>query len=146
MSVKVAFYKGREAFLDKLVQWWTNSPYSHCEIVVDEISYSSSPRDGGVRPRGIIFNPEHWDFLTLTQADAQSIVAWFQAHRGAKYDWLGLLGFVLPHPINSPDRWFCSEACAAALGLALPWTLTPQDLYFLLSEKEPTPAQSVPAV
>lgn len=144
MSVKVAFYKGRDAFLDRLIQWWTGSSYSHCEIVVNGVSYSSSPRDGGVRMKLIDFNPQHWDFVEVPEAHQAAVLQWFSEHYGAKYDWVGLLGFVFTHRLNSADRWFCSEACAAALGIPQPWTLTPRDLFYLLADKgEPFDGQLV---
>lgn len=135
MSVKVAFYKGRDTFLDRLVQWWTNSTYSHCEIVIGDMAYSSSPRDGGVRAKKIAFTPEHWDFVVVPDANVGQVLQWFEQHAGAKYDWLGLLGFVIPHRFNWPDRWFCSEACAEALGFTKSWELAPCDLFHLLADK-----------
>ena len=38
---------------------------------------------------------------------------------------LGLLGFVLPPMADNKARWFCSEACAAALGVGDPWRFSP---------------------
>lgn len=34
MQTKVAFYKGRHRLFDRLVQWWTRGPYSHCELLL----------------------------------------------------------------------------------------------------------------
>lgn len=142
VSIKVAFYKGSEEFLDKVIQWWTKSPYSHCEIVIDGVSYTSSPRDGGVRGRIINWKPEHWDFIEVhpdVQPTPEQVRQWFFDHWGQKYDWLGLIGFVFPKGLrfNSQKRWFCSEACATALGLSNPSSFTPQGLYDELVWRNP---------
>lgn len=33
MKAKIAFYKAKGNYVDKAIRIWTNSPYSHCEIV-----------------------------------------------------------------------------------------------------------------
>ena len=48
MKAKLAFYKAKGNWIDFLVRVFTNSPYSHCELVINKDWYSSSPRDGGV--------------------------------------------------------------------------------------------------
>ena len=52
MSVQLALYKGRGTLFNALIRWWTRSPYSHCELVINGTCYSSSIRDGGVRGGG----------------------------------------------------------------------------------------------
>jgi len=32
--IKVAFYTGPGRLIDKLIRWWTNSEYSHCEKIL----------------------------------------------------------------------------------------------------------------
>lgn len=123
--VSLAFYKGTDEWLDRLTQWWTRSAYSHCELVIDGLAYSSSPRDGGVRVKaGIDFTSAHWDVIHV-RAHAPSVCAWFEQHARQRYDYVGLLGFVLPWHLGSRRAWFCSEACAAALGLREPETFDP---------------------
>ena len=34
MKIKVAFYKGKGDFVNTVVRWWTNSVYSHAELVL----------------------------------------------------------------------------------------------------------------
>ena len=46
-DIRLAFYKGKGDWVDKLVRWWTKSQYSHVEVVVGNTWISSSPRDGG---------------------------------------------------------------------------------------------------
>ena len=68
--MKLAFYKGREDFYDRLISWWTRGPYSHVELVINETyCMTSSPKDGGVRMKHIDFHPDHWDFVELEGYD-----------------------------------------------------------------------------
>ena len=34
MVVKVAFYKGKGNWINKIIRWWTKSNYSHAELVL----------------------------------------------------------------------------------------------------------------
>lgn len=118
MIVKVAFYKGKGNFFDKLIRWWTKSQYSHCELVIHNLWYSSSPRNGKVRFEAINPNSSHWDYIDIQVSPEQTanLVAFFQSRIGKKYDWLGIaLSQVLPLNIDDPKRWFCSEICTQAL-------------------------------
>jgi hypothetical protein len=48
MSVQLALYKSHGNWVNRFIRWWTGSPYSHCELVINGTCYSSSVRDGGV--------------------------------------------------------------------------------------------------
>lgn len=54
MKVQIAFYKAKGNWIDLATRIWTNSHYSHCEIVSNKDWYSSSPRDGGARIKQIV--------------------------------------------------------------------------------------------
>ena len=137
--MRVALYYGRKKdnpsskLFDWLVCWWTNSPYSHCELVIHDICYSSSARDGGVRAKKIDLDSGHWNVFEIT-GDKQAALSWFKDHDGDKYDVAGLFGFVLPVKTNNRSRWFCSEACAAALQIPFPWHFSPDDLHKHLTQ------------
>ena len=34
MMVKIAFYKGKGNWINKIIRWWTRSNYSHAELVL----------------------------------------------------------------------------------------------------------------
>ena len=76
--MQAAFYKatrpGLQGIYSRAVRWIDRGPYSHCELVVDGVAYSSSLMDGGVRGKVIQFKPEHWDFIDLPWADAQRVL------------------------------------------------------------------------
>lgn len=131
--MRAAFYKGTRpgvaGFYNRLVRWWTRSPYSHVELIVSSgRSWSASFEDSGVRSKPIDFDPSHWDFVELPAELEASAEAWFKAHRGGKYDILGNVRFVIGPIRDGKKRWFCSEAVAAALGLPNPWRYDPGTL------------------
>lgn len=140
----LALYKGRRSenprakLFDRAVAWWTDGLYSHCELVFEDepsqfsLCYSSSNRDGGVRFKVIDITTGHWDVVDLAAYDESFAWQWFISHHGQRYDFAGLFGFVLPWRTHDPRRWFCSEACAAALGLPEPHRLSPNGLANLI--------------
>ena len=117
MSVQLALYKARGNWLNRLICWWTRSPYSHCELVINGTCYSSSIRDGGVRGKAMALPSASWDLIDLPWADPQQAQSWFDRHAGERYGWLDLLTGQLLGMRRDGRGVFCSEACAAALGL-----------------------------
>lgn len=152
-QVYLALYKGRkrgktprelwQRLMDWAVRWATNGQYSHCEIAVkhrfaeDYHCYSASLRDGGVRSKTMPLPADKWDLLEIRDVDAYNKVwALFQQTRGAKYDYCGALGLVLfVFMRQSAQRWFCSEWCAAALGMVEPERFSPNRLAKHLSDR-----------
>lgn len=116
--IYLAAYKGKGKLFNRLIRLWTRSHYSHCELVMPDGRWlSASAMDGGVRTKRIAFNAEHWDLIPVAWADSKRIEQVFTHHFGKGYDWLGiLLSQFLPIGIDSRQRMFCSEFCAAALG------------------------------
>jgi len=142
MSPYLAFYKGRGGWIDAAIRAATRSPYSHVELVRRHwISgqgdgllrfggWSSSWRDGGVRAKMIEATPGHWDFVEVPWADQADAVDFIRPLIGARYDLAGILGSqVLGLRRQQSGRWFCSELCAAALGLSQPEALSPGGLF-----------------
>lgn len=136
-NVRLAFYKGPPAdkwhlLSHKLTCWFTGSLYSHVELVIDGMAYSSSARDGGVRAKQLDLTTGRWDVIDIEMVDplAESdALEWFIERLGEKYDWAGVLRFVLPFVPQRSNQWFCSEAVATALGLDKPWRTSPGDLW-----------------
>jgi hypothetical protein len=145
--MQLALYKGPASdFWHKVghqaICLWTDSPYSHCELVFGQpgddgtsLCGSSSSRDGGVRLKLIDLSSGHWDLQDLplySPQEEQYALQWFIDHTDAKYDWLGLPFFVIPIRAEDRKRWFCSEACAAALRYHKPYQYTPKSLAYRL--------------
>lgn len=144
-TVYLALYKGRRdgawyqpnvaaaRLGDWLIRTFTRSPYSHCEIALHKgggqyACYSASIRDGGVRAKTMPLPADKWDLIPIRDAEAHDKVwALYQATIGARYDYIGALGVVLPVR-QVEQRWFCSEWCARALGLGQPEKYSPSRL------------------
>ena len=133
--MKLAFYKGKQRLFNRLVAWWTRGPYSHVELVFGPakdgryVCGSASHTDGGVRIKTIALTPDKWDVFDVDVGNAEAAKNWFSSHWADGYDYLGLFGFVLRRGLQSRQRWFCSEAVAAALGFFEPWRYDPNALF-----------------
>ena len=131
--VYIAFYKGKGEIGNAAIRWWTHSQYSHCELIVDGMAYSSSIRDKGVRAKRIDFDPAHWDFVSLPWASAGRVLGYFARTQDESYSWIDLLrSHVFNRGDDEPGAAFCSDWCAAALGLPNSTTLSPATLNNLI--------------
>ena len=141
-KVKIIFYKGKGNWIDKIIRLKTRSPYSHCKIYLPEIgfSYSSSGMDGGVRRRKHTPN-ENWEEVDV-DIDPTIILKFFEKTQGCDYDFMGILGFLIPFK-DRTNEWFCSEWCSNVLKIAgdermwlhEPSKLSPGKFYKILKEK-----------
>lgn len=143
--LRAAFYKatrpGLPGIYNRLVQVWTRSPYSHCELIFSNGSAASaSYMDGGVRFKRIDFNPDHWDFVDLPFHLEIPARDWFMDHQGQPYDIMGNIHFVLSPIGHSKKKWFCSEAMAAALGFINPERFDPGTLFSALKALRQPPS------
>ena len=149
-KVYLALYKGRKSgrtpkalamrFADWVVRKATRGIYSHCEIAValgDGVfeCYSSSLRDGGVRSKTMPLPADKWDLVPISDDLLPWVESCYQHTKGQKYDLAGALGVVLPVQ-HRLDKWFCSEWCAAALGVQYPDRYSPQELADWLRQPE----------
>lgn len=141
MTVTLAFYKGNggtrwQRFIDWAIRFATGGPYSHVELIAGPAELgkayrclSSSARDGGVRAKRIMLAPDHWDLAALN-IDPAEPVRFILDRAGARYDLRGIfLSHLLAFGGHDPDKWFCSEIIAAALGLEHPQRISPNLLW-----------------
>ena len=121
--IRIAFFKGdRHERHHRFVRWWTRSPYSHVEIVLDdgETWVSISPflyTRGAARVRTHVPDDE-WDYLDfcITPEELQSLKDFISETTGDGYDWVGmLLSQVLPFIVKGKGRWYCSSWVAHSL-------------------------------
>lgn len=132
--MKLAMYKGKGLIGNALVRGWTGSPYSHCEIVIDRSWYSSSLMDHGVRKKEIALNADHWDFIDLPEHRVYGVLSYFELTKGQRYSWLDLArSQVFNSGADEAGAAFCSEWCAAALGLPNPTSYSPKTLAELVT-------------
>jgi hypothetical protein len=137
MTARLCMYKGpATGLLFQLAHWAiclvTRSKYSHVELEINGVCYSSSFRDGGVRAKVItdLDTSGHFDMYPITCDEQAALGRWMRD--GPKpYDWLGMLR-VCPELRWLPrinGKRFCSEEVAYMLGLIPdPETLSPQTL------------------
>lgn len=137
---QLALYKGKGRIGNAMIRVWTGSVYSHCELVIDGVAYSSSLMDGGVRSKRIAFRDDHWDMLDLPQRFDAAILAHFDATRGSRYSWLDLIrSQIFNTGANEVGASFCSEWCAEALGLPNGTIFSPRTLGELIRVLLATP-------
>lgn len=134
--MKVAFYKGKGGTFNKLIRWWTKSDYSHVELIIDGVWYSSSHIDGGVRGKVIEPKPGHWDIYQLKNVDtlyARDCIRYALTH---KYDWTGIIfSQIFPLGLQNPERYFCSELVGEALSIDYPQRYSPGELFLKLRQQ-----------
>lgn len=133
--MKLALYKGPPQTISHNIfhyatRLWTFSKYSHAELVIDGICYSSSSRDGGVRSKLIDLSSGRWDVFDLNTTPEQKQIAldWFEKHKGEPYDYRNIIRFVLPFVGHNERHWVCYESIGAALGIDKPHKLDAEKL------------------
>lgn len=128
--LRVAIRVGDTRIFARVIHAWDRTDASHCEVSTHwrgtlHSCMSASMLDDGVRAKAILLSDAKWRVYEVP-GSAEAARVWFAEHEGDRYDVLGLLGFVL-RPIKGWLRaFFCSEACAAMLGLAEPWRYSPR--------------------
>lgn len=133
--IRICFRFGDTRLFARLVCWLRGGDAAHCETAhrwVGDVydCVSSSWLDGGVRGKLITMAHAKWRVYEVP-GNPDDVRRWLAEHQGQRYDWIGLLGFVLPWRVPGfKRRWFCSEASADHLWLRDPvrW-----DLYALES-------------
>jgi hypothetical protein len=132
MTVQLAFYRPHRwtDLIGYAIAAWTRSPYSHCELVMDGVCYSSSLRDGGVRSKVIDLSGAHWTVINAPWISAYAVKELFEDTKGEPYGYLDLISqHVMRLPWHQSKGWLCSEWCALAAGLPNAQSWTPGMLY-----------------
>ncbi len=122
--IRVAFRYNDSRLFARLVCLVQGGDSAHCEVSMRCVSdvhecVSASWVDGGVRVKRMALPADKWRIYEMP-GDAADAQTWADHHRGAPYDWLGLLGFFVRRIPGFPNAWFCSEASASILGLQDP--------------------------
>lgn len=137
--MRLALYKGpATGAKNKLGHWVvcvaTASKYSHVELMIDGVCYSSSFRDGGVRAKVIDAESlaAHFDLFDVKNPpDEATVLARFAAEKGKPYSWRGMLR-VCPVlrwlPRRDSSERFCSDLVSYLLGATDPETFSPENV------------------
>lgn len=147
----LAFRNGKvdTGFFSKAIMWKTGGPYSHVEMVfagpLENAECFSSRQPHGTGWAHIdLSDKKAWDIvvLTTTPEQEQRIHAFCDGCGNKDYDWMGILGFVLPWGEHDDEDRFCSEIATEALQKVLgwwqdvkPWKISPTALYQLATSK-----------
>ena len=81
--------------------------YPHAGIVVGDTLYHATSRHGLTSEPYV---PGIWRVVDLGPDRDIAAVQLFEEHKGAGYDWVSLLAFVLVSASDS-QRWYCYEWC-----------------------------------
>ena len=144
--VALAFKRSTGGFLDKAICWKTGSPYCHVELMlagpIDDAQCFSSRQPHGTGFANINLRDDKiWDLvvLPLNPSQENALLNFCKGCGSKEYDWVGILGFVLPWGEHDDYDRFCSEICTEALQKVLgwfpdvkPWKTSPADLYKLV--------------
>jgi len=125
------------AFTSKLIAAWTNGPYSHVAIILkvngEYVSYEAKEGRGKVVKNEHILNDinaSRYDYVHVPINNQDVIVEFLESIVDQKYDYAGIIGFVLPFKDRS-DMWFCSEVASNVLkidGYKPMWYLEPSSV------------------
>lgn len=132
--------------MDGVIRFATRSSFSHVELIEgparlgeQAVCLSSSGRDGGVREKEILLNPESWELIAVN-SDPAGVGDFIRSRIGARYDYLGIvMSQIFALARHDEAKWFCSEICAAALGMANAQRMSPQSLYDVVTWQRPPP-------
>lgn len=142
--IAIALYKGKPSdgwfhiLSHYLIRLRTLSKYSHAELVINNVCYSSSARDGGVRAKSIDITSGKWDviYIDITNEVKQQALLWFKQNNEKNYDWSNILRYCIPFYPQRKDQYVCFEAVGEALGFAGAYKLTANDLYEWAKKRE----------
>ena len=132
--MRIHFYKARAGKLgDKVVG--IASIFSHVELEINGVCYSSSNRDKGVRSKVIdTSNAQKWlSFDLKKDIDENICLLYFESVRGQKYDWLNIfLTQIIKVNIQSSNKQICSEFVGNCLQLDNAYKYSPEALFYKL--------------
>jgi len=109
-----------------LIGWRMCSAFCHGAIVVGDMLIQANSAKG--LHATMNWEPAKWALIDVGAARDAQALALFDANVGAPYDWLGVLGFVLPWVRGKKNSLYCFEWCAFALGVPPARWMTPERL------------------
>lgn len=81
-----------------------------------------------MRAKRIAFDAAHWDFVELPWASEHEVKMLYGQTKDEPYGWMDLIKRQFFNRPGNDRGWFCSEWCAAALGLPNPQIYSPATL------------------
>ena len=124
-TIKIAFYKCKTGWRNKIIRWWTGSSIVHAELVLPDGSVIGISPEDTSRVRRKIENfdksLDSWSFIDLKITDEQFklILCFFEMTHGMKYDWFGMIiSHLTSYYVKHDQKWYCSQWIACALTYA----------------------------
>jgi hypothetical protein len=121
--------------INVLIALFTKSKYVHTEIIYIEhgrlVMMSASQYSDNVRKRWHKLNT-NWEYyrMKVDEKFISNMLEFFKIVKHCKYDYLGILGFILFNKDRS-DKWFCSEFVSNILKINSykpMWCLEPSEI------------------
>lgn len=124
IHLAVAINDKDESVVSTLISIYTLSPAYHTELIfTDDKVFTMDPN--GARFITRTYDRYHWVLIPLpwiSPLQEKEIRTWVEelVASNPKYDWIGAtIGRIKPE-VGRNNKWFCSEACAAALAKYTP--------------------------
>lgn len=120
----VAFKNRRidETAANKLIGFWTDSDWVHCEmILLDPAAVAVSARtevDGVTADLipNVLIQPDSWEYFEVPVRSDVAVWSFLLSQVGKSFNYPGLIaGQVFGSSMNRPQSWFCSELTYATL-------------------------------
>ena len=142
MSVSLALrhdvpdhFRWHQRLYSHLIKWRLHTRYPHSAVVVGKspqhalLLHSNGPH-GVHRLLPGHWQPDRWLLIPVDDDDADDdVLRRYHQVAGARYDYLGALGFALGARLNDRTRWYCYELSYYLLtGNQPTGRITPEDL------------------
>lgn len=116
--------------MTRLAQKGPYENVTHCEAILHEFDNgvveigSASLRDGGVRMKQTVLNPDHWMIVDVPAWSEIRSRKWFVESQGVPYDSRGAWALFLPGSADG-TRQFCNKAVGYSVGVVAAETFSP---------------------
>ncbi|GAB3568925.1 hypothetical protein GCM10027578_22390 [Spirosoma luteolum] len=111
-----------ETAANRLIGFWTDSPWVHCEMILLNpypCAISARTEQDGVTAEPIatvLVQPDRWEYYAVDMGSADAHWPFLLAQVGKSFNYAGLIaGQVIGNSISRPDSWFCSELTYSVL-------------------------------
>lgn len=102
------------------IRYVTMGDSSHVECMINNVFYSSSSLDKGVRAKSMLIDSHAW-VVYETNRSAAHALAVFNRYRNADYDYCGIAGFLHPWVNETGTKLLCSEIVSEMIDMPSPY-------------------------
>lgn len=140
-NIKLKF-SASDGVVSRVVRWFTWSKWSHVEAIISDgtIISADSTKNSVVNIENKPVKYSRVVYISVTKDQRNKFEAFLRQQLGYKYDFYGIISFIIRRDIEARKRWFCSELIVAALAAAgiikplyIPGRWTPDDVWKALA-------------